>query len=204
MSLRPALRSAASPLRRLFSSTPLARDGGFEDFLSAPSSAAPLPLAAAPTAAPSGRGYQPGALPPKVDPTLDLFTNLMMKHGKKAEAQRRVSSILTLLQRATNQPPVPLLERAIALSSPSVRMLSMRKAAKTVQTPRALNERQRARQGIVWLLKAAERGRGSGVRREDRVAREILAVLEGSSDVFRRIEEVHRLAMMNRSNLNTR
>jgi small subunit ribosomal protein S7 len=43
------------------------------------------------------RGYQPNALPPKIDPTLDLFTNLLMKHGKKAEAQSRVARILSLM-----------------------------------------------------------------------------------------------------------
>lgn len=43
------------------------------------------------------RGYSPSNLPHRVDPTLDLFTNVLMKHGKKAEAQSTVSRILSLL-----------------------------------------------------------------------------------------------------------
>ncbi|GMK59085.1 hypothetical protein CspeluHIS016_0701000 [Cutaneotrichosporon spelunceum] len=159
---------------------------------------------AVPAQASDVRGYAPGSMPLRSDPILELFTNMLMRHGKKASAQRAVSSILGLIQGATNAPPLPQLQRAVELSSPSVRMLSMRKRAKTVMTPRALTDRQRARTGIKWLLKSAERGRKGGVKREDRVAREVLAVLEGSSDVFKRVEEVHKIAMLQRSNINAR
>jgi small subunit ribosomal protein S7 len=74
----------------------------------------------------------------------------------------------------------------------------MRKRAKTVQTPLALDERQRTRQGIAWILKAAEKGRKGGLHREVRIAREVLGVLEGNSDVFRWLEERHKVATANR------
>lgn len=54
------------------------------------------------------------------------------------------------------------------------------------------------------MLKAAEKGRKGGVPREARIAREVLAVLEGNSDVFKWLEERHKVATANRSNLNTR
>lgn len=43
------------------------------------------------------RGYTPHAVPPDTHPLLDLFTNLLMKHGRKAEAQARVSRLLSLM-----------------------------------------------------------------------------------------------------------
>jgi small subunit ribosomal protein S7 len=43
------------------------------------------------------RGYDAHSIPPDVDPLLELFTNLLMKHGRKAEAEGRVSRILSLL-----------------------------------------------------------------------------------------------------------
>lgn len=43
------------------------------------------------------RGYAPSSLPPRTDPVLDLMTNLLMKHGKKAEAQSMVARVLSLL-----------------------------------------------------------------------------------------------------------
>lgn len=101
-------------------------------------------------------------------------------------------------QRAANAPPLPLLAQAVELSSPTIRLLSMRKRAKRVETPRALNEKQRTRQGIIWLLKAAERGRKAGVPRDQRIAREVFSVLEGTSDVFKWLEERHRSAAANR------
>lgn len=73
----------------------------------------------------------------------------------------------------------------------------MRKSMKSVPTPRALNERQRTHQSIAWILKAAEKGR-TGVARPDRIAREILAILEGNSDVFKWLEQRHKEATLAR------
>lgn len=171
----------------------------FADLARITSTPAPSSFSVALPPAPSeARGYAPGAMALRADPVLDLFTNMLMQHGKKAEAQRHAANILAMLQAATNAPPLPQLHRAIEMASPSIKLLSMRKRAKTVQTPRALTERQRTRTGIKWLLKAAERGRKGGVKRDDRVAREVLAVLDGSSDVFKRVEEVHKIAMLQR------
>jgi hypothetical protein len=47
-------------------------------------------------------------------------------------------------------------------------------------------------------LKAAEKGRKGGVPRETRIAKEVLAVLEGNSDVFKWLEEKHKVATANR------
>jgi small subunit ribosomal protein S7 len=129
---------------------------------------------------------------------LDLLTNLIMRDGKKAEAQRRVTDVLTFLQRSTNAPPVSLVHQAVALASPSVRMVSMRKRAKTIQQPRALNERQRTHAGVKWILQAAERGRSKTAPRSQRIAREVLAIIDGSSDVVKKLEELHKTAMLNR------
>ena len=48
-------------------------------------------------------------------------------------------------------------------------------------------------------MKASERGRKAGVARDARIAREVLAVLEGQSDVFKWLEERHKVAYLNRS-----
>ncbi|WWD16581.1 hypothetical protein CI109_101009 [Kwoniella shandongensis] len=184
--------------------------GAIRDILSAPSTSTsqssipPSSLSTIGSGPAPARGYGVDAIPPKVDPSLDLFTNCLMKDGKKSEAQKMVSSILTLLQQTTNLPPQPLLRQAILLSSPSIKVLSMRKSAKTILTPRAMTERQRTRQGVAWILKAAEKGRKGGVSRDQRIAREILAVLEGQSDVYKWVEERHKVAYLNRSNMTAR
>jgi hypothetical protein len=42
-------------------------------------------------------GYAAETRPPRVDPLLDLFTNLLMKHGRKAEAQKRIGEVLDVM-----------------------------------------------------------------------------------------------------------
>lgn len=83
--------------------------------------------------------------------------------------------------------------------SPSIRMVTLRRSAKNIPVPSALDARQRSRQGIQWILKAAERGRAGGQPRNGRLAREIMSVLEGTSAALQRKDEVHRLATVNRS-----
>jgi hypothetical protein len=78
-------------------------------------------------------------------------------------------------------------------------MVSLRRAAKNIPVPSALDARQRSRQGIQWILKAAERGRAGGQPRNGRLAREFMSVLEGTSTALQRKDEVHRLATVNRS-----
>ena len=102
-------------------------------------------------------------------------------------------------QRTTRDDPVRLLHRAIDMVSPSIRMVTLRRSAKNIPVPSALDARQRSRQGIQWILKAAERGRAGGQPRNGRLAREIMSVLEGTSSALQRKDEVHRLATVNRS-----
>lgn len=47
--------------------------------------------------APERAGYAPHEVPPRKDPVLELFTNLLMVHGRKAEAERRMGEVLQLL-----------------------------------------------------------------------------------------------------------
>ena len=97
-------------------------------------------------------------------------------------------------QETSNQPPIPLLRRAIRLVSPSVGIVRTRKGIKNIDVPKGLHERQRIRQAISWILKAAESTYRSTSHREERIAREIFRVLEGESQVFTWLEERHRTA----------
>lgn len=42
-------------------------------------------------------GYAVQSRPPRTDPLLELFTNLLMKHGRKAEAQKRIGEVLEVM-----------------------------------------------------------------------------------------------------------
>jgi small subunit ribosomal protein S7 len=72
-----------------------------------------------------------------------------------------------------------------------------RHGAKNVAKPVALGEKQRTRFALEWILEASERQSGQTV--EERLARELIAVVQGSSKALEKKEEVHKFAMVNRS-----
>ncbi|KAI5114779.1 hypothetical protein M0805_003535, partial [Coniferiporia weirii] len=88
---------------------------------------------------------------------------------------------------------------AVTRVAPAVRIARHRKSAKDVQIPVALNEKQQVRHAVKWMLKASDSRGGRTV--EERLAREIVLVLNGSSGALRQKETLHQMAMVNRGNI---
>jgi len=82
------------------------------------------------------------------------------------------------------------------MASPSVRMRSQKTGGKIVQKPVALNERQRTRRAIHWIVDASKT-RGANVT-EERFAMELIRVLNRESQVLDWKAELHKAAMLNR------
>ncbi|KAH0544370.1 hypothetical protein FGG08_001511 [Glutinoglossum americanum] len=163
----------------------------------------------------------------RYDPIVQLVTNLMMKDGKLSVAQRNMSLILQHLR--TSPPPSinpdrPLLPSApppshlplnptlylmLAIDSvaPLLRIRAQKGAAgggAALQIPVPLGLRQRRRRAIEWVLDAASkrRSRGSGKGGfAQRVAEEIVSVVEGKSTVWDKRGAVHKLGVSARANL---
>lgn len=156
------------------------------------------------------------------------LTNLLMRDGKKAAAERNMALILSHLRTAPaptynrargilpGAPPAshlplnPVLYLTVAVDSvaPLIRIRSQRGAAGggvALQIPVPLAVRQRRRQAFTWILDSAEKRANRGSGREmfaQRVAGEIISVVEGRSSVWEKRNAVHRLGMVGRSNLN--
>lgn len=90
------------------------------------------------------------------------------------------------------------------MSSPSVRLAQQKKGGKQVSVPLPLGERQRVRQAISWILDASDKRKnptaGGSKQFGERVAFELEAVLNGSSEVLKRKEQLHTTATVNRAN----
>ena len=69
--------------------------------------------------------------------------------------------------------------------------------SKSLVRPYPLNERQRTQKGIDWLL-AEVKGKMSGQTLQERLAKEIIAIVRGDSLVLKLKEDAHKLAMVNR------
>lgn len=71
-----------------------------------------------------------------------------------------------------------------------------RHGAKNVAKPVALGEKQRTRFALEWILEQSKHR--SGQTFEERLARELIAIVQGESDVLEKKKKVHQFAMVNR------
>lgn len=113
---------------------------------------------------------------------------------------------------ASQLPLNPILYLTLAIDSvaPLFRIRSQRGAAGggvALQIPVPLTIRQRRRQAFVWILDAASKRRFRGSGRggfAQKVAEELIAVVEGRSGVWDRRGGIHKLGVAARANLKAR
>ena len=112
---------------------------------------------------------------------------------------------------ASHLPLNPILYMTLAIDSvaPLFRIRSQRGAAGggvALQIPVPLSARQRRRQAFTWILDAASKRRTRGSGRDgfaQKVADELIAVVEGRSGVWDRRGGIHKLGVAARANLNS-
>ncbi|KAL8858067.1 MAG: hypothetical protein Q9178_005392 [Gyalolechia marmorata] len=163
-------------------------------------------------------------------PIVKQVTNLLMRDGKLSVAQRKMAMILNHLRTASpptvnperpllpGSPPAshlplnPILYLTLAIDSvaPLLRIRAQKGMAGggvALQMPVPLALRQRRRQAVMWILDTASKkpSRGSGrAGFAQKVAEEIIAIVEGRSGVWDRRGGIHKLAVSARANLNVR
>ncbi|KAG1861810.1 ribosomal protein S7 domain-containing protein [Suillus subalutaceus] len=115
-------------------------------------------------------------IPPASDPLLHFLASSLFNHGKPARAERVVSRILLYIHALTHAPPLPILRHALITAI----------------------KKQRIRVGVHAVLTATKNKTGKTV--EERLAREIIAVVNGDSKVIIDKELAHKQAMFNRGN----
>ena len=155
----------------------------------------------------------------RYDTIVEQLTNLLMKDGKKATAQRHMATILNILRTspaptfspnrplipghpvASHLPLNPIIYLTVAVDSvaPLLRLRSQRGAAGggvALQIPVPLSLRQRRRVAFMWVIDAASKRRNMGSGRDmfpQRVAQELISIVEGKSGLWERRGAVHRL-----------
>ncbi|KAF8325869.1 ribosomal protein S7 domain-containing protein [Cantharellus anzutake] len=158
-----------------------------------------------PSSSPSSRKYHiPKGIhmAPVADPLLTYFSSLIMRSGKRHKAIRQVSETLTTIHRLTDASPLPILRQAVELASPDVKLVTLKRRNKNVPQPRSLTSKQRTGQGLRWIIKASHM-RGD-FQLEHRLAKEIIAIVQGNSNCLKWKEEQHKLATANRANASVR
>ena len=133
---------------------------------------------------------------PDNDPLLTYFASHLMRDGHRHKAIRVVANTLNTIHSLTRSAPLPIFQSAIERASPDVKVVSEKRRNKNVMTPHPLGAKQRTGQAIRWIIKASESRKN--VKLEQRLAREIIAIIDGSSEVWKLQEQQHLLAMSNR------
>ncbi|KAI9733592.1 MAG: hypothetical protein M1834_003194 [Cirrosporium novae-zelandiae] len=165
----------------------------------------------------------------RYSPIIDQMTKLIMRDGKLSVAQRNMTEILNHLRIASpptpdprrplvaNAPPphtlpydpIAFLTTSIDSVAPLINIKSLKGAAGggfALQLPIPLRARQRRRTAINWILQAVDsKGKSTGGARPfaQRVADEIVGVIEGRSSVWEKRQAVHRLGVSARANVGT-
>ncbi|KAK3349927.1 ribosomal protein S7 domain-containing protein [Lasiosphaeria hispida] len=164
----------------------------------------------------------------RYDPVVVQITKLLMRDGKLSKAQRDMAMILNYLR--TSPPPKinparpllpgspapsqlpldPVLYLTLAIDSvaPLVRMRAYKGMAgggRSLEVPMPLEARQRRRTAFQWILDVVNKKPTKGSGRAmfpNRVAEEIVAVVEGRSGVWDKRQLMHKQGTAARANLN--
>ncbi|KAG6852740.1 hypothetical protein C0991_009406 [Blastosporella zonata] len=141
-------------------------------------------------------------IPPAEDPLLRYVASWLNVHGHRARASRIVSNTLLHIHTFTRAPPMPIFRQAILDAAPAVRTLNHKHGGKAVHKPIALGEKQRIRYAVKEILQASKKRTGRTV--EERLARELIAIVQGASPALEVKSKLHTFAMLNRGNAQTR
>ena len=95
----------------------------------------------------------------------------------------------------TRAPPLPIVRQAILNAAPAVRTLMHKHAGKVVGKPIALSEKQRTRFAVKAILDVISKKPG---RLDEKLAREMIGIVQGSSEVLKKKQDIHQVAMVNR------
>lgn len=136
-------------------------------------------------------------VPPQDDPTLSYITLFIMRNGRRSQASRMTSRMLLHIHALTRAPPLPIVHEAIKLASPAVATVQVSsRSSKVLIRPVALSEKARARYALKWIFESSKLRSGKTV--EERAAREMIAVLQGTSKALDSKVAMHKRAMLNR------
>lgn len=137
-------------------------------------------------------------IPPKYDETMNYLTNLIMKDGKKARAEKLMAQALYLVHLQLREDPVAIVKNILLTMAPLVKLKRYTDGgARAELVPVPLTERQRIRQSWLWILEAANRRASKDF--SVRLAEEILAAHNGNSPGFEKRNQQHKMAVVNRA-----
>jgi len=157
----------------------------------------------------------------RYSPVVEQVTSLIMRDGKKATAHAVMTEVLAILRTKsapvsnTRTPiiptapplaslpsdPIAYLQTAIDSVAPLLRIKSVKGSGgfrESVPSPMFLQ--QRRRKAVMWIIEAADKKKAR-MSLAERLAEEIVAVVEGKSSAWEKRQQVHKTAVASRANV---
>ncbi|RDH81762.1 MAG: 30S ribosomal protein S7 [endosymbiont of Galathealinum brachiosum] len=129
---------------------------------------------------------------------LAKFTNMLMKGGKKAVAERILYDALdTIVAKKEGVDPLEVVDTALENVAPMVEVKSRRVGGATYQVPVEVRSTRRQALAMRWLIEAArKRGEKS---MNLKLAGELLDASEQRGSAVKKREDTHRMAEANKA-----
>lgn len=138
------------------------------------------------------------AIPLFQHPAIDNFVGLLMKDGKRSKYQKILNRALYLVYLKKRQDPIEILVETLDKLGPLMATRTEKTGfAKNRIVPYPLNQRQRNRFAIKWIMEGASKKKSSDY--SVRLAEEIMATHEGKSAGYDKKAQMHKTAILQRS-----
>jgi len=127
------------------------------------------------------------------------FINRSMQSGKKTTAQRVVYGAFDIIK-AQGKDPVEVFEKAIDSVAPKQEVRAKRVGGAAYQVPMEVRGPRKISLAIRWILEAAKKRPTSEYKTFDqKLAAELLAILNNEGEAVKKRDTVHKMAEANKA-----
>ena len=126
------------------------------------------------------------------------FINHIMFHGKKETARNVVYDAFEIIKdKEKVENPLEVFDMALKNAAPSMEVRSRRVGGANYQVPREVRPERRAFLAMTWIIKAAQKGKGSPMK--ERLANEIILASKNEGESVKKKEDTHKMAEANKA-----
>lgn len=125
------------------------------------------------------------------------FTNFLMECGKKNVARNIMYGALNKIEEVKKENGLQLFEKAIEIIRPQVEVRSRRVGGANYQVPVPVPQQRQNALAFRWIITATRARKGKSM--EEKLASEILDILDGVGGAIKKKEDVVRMAEANKA-----
>nr|BBC77454.1 ribosomal protein S7 [Nitzschia sp. PL3-2] len=128
---------------------------------------------------------------------ISLLISKILKSGKKSLANHIVYKMCSILKNQTEENPIDILKKAIIIVSPKIELKDKKIGKRIRKTPVEITSYRATYLALKWIIKFSKKRNEKTMGQ--RLANEILDILDNNSETIRERKRVHRIAKSNKS-----